>query len=206
MPRKDFNYFECFLTMINHSCSAAALLKETLTEYDPEMLSRRMVEMHSIEHTADLQKHELLEHLARKDKSVLERKDILAMAQALDDVTDTIEEILISMYTYRITELRPQALQFTDLIGQCCTELQLMLEEMPNFRKSTTLRDHIVEINHLEEMGDQLYTESVRDLFTPGTEPLTVMAWSEVYKQLENCCDVCEDVADCVETVIMKNA
>ena len=77
--------------------------------------------------------------------------------------------------------------------------------EMHNFRKSTLLRDLVIEINHMEEEGDRLYTETMRRLYTEEKDPVSVMAWTTLYDHLEKCCDQCEDVADVVERVIMKN-
>ena len=207
MPRKnDFDYFDCFVSMVDHCCSAASLLADCLEHYNPDVLSQKIVEMHSIEHAADLIKHDLLEHLAREFISPIEREDILTLSQHIDDVTDAIEDVLLRMYMFRIHTLRPQTLEFSQLIVKCCASMKKMMEEFKHFRKSNSIKDHVVEINRLEEVGDHLYTEAMHSLFEPGNDPLQVMAWVEAFDHLEICCDACEDVADVVESVIMKNS
>ena len=77
---------------------------------------------------------------------------------------------------------------------------------MPAFRKSTLLQEKIIEINGLEEEGDRLYTEAMHHLYTAEKDPLTILSWTTMYDRLEKCCDCCEDVADMVEQIIMKNS
>ena len=79
------------------------------------------------------------------------------------------------------------------------------MEEFHNFRKSTTIHGSIVEINRLEEVGDKLYVDSMRKLYTDGSTPVEMLTWSETFDRLEGCCDACEHAADVVESIIMKN-
>lgn len=110
---------------------------------------------------ADLIKHDLLEHLAREFISPIEREDILTLSQHIDDVTDAIEDVLLRMYMFRIHTLRPQTLEFSKLIVKCCASMKKMMEEFKHFRRSNSIKDHVVEINRLEEVGDHLYTEAM---------------------------------------------
>ena len=70
----------------------------------------------------------------------------------------------------------------------------------------TAIKDKIIEINHLEEVGDKLYTEAMHRLHTEQTEAATLLAWTTIYERFEKSCDRCEDVADSVELVILKNS
>ena len=76
--------------------------------------------------------------------------------------------------------------------------------EFPEFRKSKAIKDMIIEINHLEENGDKLYTEAMRRLYSESGDAVEILSWTAIYDRLEKCCDKCEDVADVVETVILK--
>lgn len=80
------------------------------------------------------------------------------------------------------------------------------LEEFPEFRKSTKLKEYLIRINDLEEKGDNLYIEGMRSLHTGEEDALTVIAWRDIYSYLERCMDACEHAADIVEAVIMKNS
>ena len=81
-----------------------------------------------------------------------------------------------------------------------------MAHELSNFHKSTLLKEKIVEINGLEEEGDRLYTEAMRCLYTEETDAVAILAWTTMYDRLEKCCDNCEDVADLISRIILKNS
>lgn len=206
MARKNSDYFTTFVNLVDYSCKAARLLIEVMTDYHPEELEQKMVEMHEIEHTADIEKHKMMERLAREFITPIEREDIMDMAHQIDDVTDAIEDVLMRLYMFNIVVIRKDALEVAHLIEQCCQELKKALEEFGNFRKSKTLHSHIVEINRLEEEGDRLYMEATRKLHINEMNPIAVSAWTHVFHILEKACDSCEDVSDVIERVLMTNS
>jgi uncharacterized protein Yka (UPF0111/DUF47 family) len=206
MARKNDEYFSAFITLVDYACSAANYLHESLSNLDPSSLRERMERLHSIEHGADEEKHRMMRRLVKEFVTPIEREDIIDLANEIDEVTDTIEDVLIRIYMYNITEIRPDALAFSSLIKQCCEALNVAVKELPNFHKSETLHQAIVDVNTLEEDGDAIYIESMRTLYTDGSDPISVVAWSETYDRLEECCDACEHVANLVESVAMKNS
>ncbi len=205
MARKD-NYFNTFVKLVEFSCKSARLLIEVMTDYQPEKLEERMREMHEIEHSADLEKHLMIERLAREFITPIEREDIMELADQIDNVTDSIEDVLMRLYMFNITVIRKDALDVAIIIEQACEALKKALEEFSNFRKSKTLHKHIVEINRLEEVGDKIYTEATRRLYVSEMNPVAVSAWTHVFHILEKACDSCEDVSDVIESVMMKNS
>lgn len=206
MARKnDVNYFQMFVKATEYSAQAANLLHSTLGNYDPDTLQTQIKDMHAIEHEADIAKHELNRALARAFITPIEREDIMLLSQQLDDVTDAIEDVFIRLYMFNILSIQENALDFSKVIYDCCEALKVMMTEFNNFRKSNSINDNIVEINRLEEEGDALYTKAVRKLYMTSQNPVEMMAWREIFDRMEKCCDACEHVANCVESVIMKN-
>lgn len=203
---KDNNYFEIFVKMVDFSCEAARNLHEVLTNFDTATLPEKMQHMHHIEHTADLEKHDLMSKLVKEFITPIEREDIMALAQQIDNVTDAIEDVLMRIYMYNIPAILPEALEFSETIVKCCDELKEMMKEFTHFRKSETIHTHLVQVNYLEEVGDKLYTEAVHALYSSSHNAIEIIGWTETFERLEKCCDACEDVADVVESVIMKNS
>ncbi|MBR4296163.1 MAG: DUF47 domain-containing protein [Clostridia bacterium] len=207
MAKKENNYyFDTFAKGISCSSDAAVMLKKSIENYDPSNISERMEKIHEIEHIGDKLKHDMMERLVKEFLPPIEREDIVELASAIDDVTDCIEDVVRCMYMFNITEIRSDAIDFSDVVQRCCQALKEMGSELHNFRKSTQLKDKIIEINHLEEEGDRLYTMAVRKLYTEEQDPVSIASWTAVYDKLEKCCDSCEDVADMVEQIIMKNS
>jgi len=207
MAKKNANnYFEMFIDTAALACKAAELLDEAVRSYDPQQLVERMHAVHEVEHAADSAKHDLLQRLIREFLPPIDREDILLLAQELDNVVDSIDDVLIKMYMFNVQAPRPEAATFTALIAQCCHALLDTMREFENFRRSSTLGDNIVRINDIEGEGDQLYTEAVHTLFTTAADPLAVTAWVEIFARLERCLDACEHVANVIESVVMKNS
>lgn len=205
MAKKNNPYFNGFITSADMANQAATYLETALTAYDPAVLASQRTEMHAIERAQDDLRHNLMEQLAKEFVTPIDREDIIQLTNALDDVTDHIDDILIRLYMYNVQTLRPPALQFAALITRCCSALQKAMGEFSAFRKSSVLAQYLIDINALEEEGDALYVEAMRDLYAHETDAIAITAWSQIYDCLENCCDACEQVADLIEIVVMKN-
>ncbi len=207
MGKKQNNYyFESFIKLIGYCSKAADTLCETLTSFNPDNLSKTTEYLHEIEHSADIEKHYVMDKLVREFITPIEREDIIALTQNIDDVTDAIEDVLIRMYMFNIQTIREPALEFCNLIVKCCNRLELAFQDFPSFKKSATIHSHIVEVNRLEEEGDALYTEAMRALYSSENNPIDVMRWTVIYDRFEKCCDACECVANTIESIIMKNS
>lgn len=207
MARKnDAFYFDAFCTCADYSCQAAELLSQIAHGFDPDALEERIDEMHAIEQAADEKKHEINDALVTAFVTPIEREDIALLSENLDTVTDRIEGVLHRLYFDNITEIRDDALELSEMIVRACTEMAALLEELPQFKRSKTLREHVIAINSLEEEADHAYIRAMRRLHTTCTDPLTVFSWHEVYTFLEYCVDSCEHVADTVSSIVMKNS
>ena len=204
--KKGNNYFEMLAELVNYSCEAANLLKDTLSNFNVDELKKRIDEMHKIEHSADIKKHEMMNKLAKEFITQIERGDIIDLAHYIDNVTDNIEDILSRIYMFNIVDIKKEALEFTNVIIKNCNELKKLMKEFHNFKKSSEINKLIISINDLEEEGDKLYINSIRNLYTGSKDPIEIMTWTDTFKYFERCCDACEDVANQVESVVMKNS
>jgi uncharacterized protein Yka (UPF0111/DUF47 family) len=191
--------------LVGYSLEAARALYNTLSEFDALKLDQTTKYLHNIEHTADLKKHDLMEKLLREFITPIDSGDLFQLAQEVDDVTDALEEVLNSIHMYNVTRLRAETVPFAETVVKCVETLKLVTGEFYNFRKSTTLRGYIIEVNRLEEVGDQQYTDAMHRLFRDTSNGAELLIWKDIFGMLEGCCDECEHVADVVESVIMKN-
>lgn len=207
MAKKENNYyFDTFAKGIYYANDAISLLQDCFDHFEVAGIKGQLDDMHKIEHAADGVKHEMMERLMKEFLPPIEREDIVELSHTIDNVTDSIEDVLLGIYMYNITALRPELNEFAGIISRCCAALKEMAQEFPNFRKSSLLKEKIVEVNGLEEEGDRLYTEAMHRLYTEEKDPVSILAWTTLYDRLEKCCDSCEHVADTVEQVIMKNS
>lgn len=207
MAKKVNNYYyDTFTKCISYACEAAELLQNCVDNYDAANLKEELDKMHRIEHTADNVKHKMMERLMKEFLPPIEREDVVELSHAIDDVIDTVEDVLRGMYMYNITSFRTEVGAFVSVICRSCKAMQEMSGELHNFHKSTLLKDKIIEINALEEEADSLYTEAIHCLYVEERDPIYIFSWTTMYNILEKCCDKCEKVADMVEQIIMKNS
>jgi uncharacterized protein Yka (UPF0111/DUF47 family) len=203
--RGGFNYFNFFTEMIEGARDAAKLLEQTLEDFQPSRLKATMEKMHSIEHTADMKKHAMTERLVAEFLPPIDREDISRLAVVMDDLIDSIEDVLLAIYMYGISTCRPDAVGMAGVITSCTKELTAMFKEFHNLRKPNEMKKRIIEVNRLEEVGDKLHLEAIRGLYLGEKDAITIGIWKDIYNFLEVCCDECEHVADAVEEIVMKN-
>ena len=194
--KQDSYYYNNFISCAEYSCKAVHLLKEILTHFNPQEISRRLDEIHEIERMADDKKHELTDKLAKAFITPIEREDIVELSHHIDDVTDKVEEVLIRIYINNVQKIPQEALQLLDVVCQCCEEVQNPLKEFADFRHSNKITQKIIAINTLEEEADSLYISNF----------LYIIAWTEIFNYFEKCADACEHVADTVGSIVMKNS
>ncbi len=203
--KADRFYFENFTEAAEYACQAAIFLVECLENYDPSEIKPMLEKLHAIEHEGDGKKHEMSAALAKAFVTPVDREDLALISQNIDEVTDSIEEILQHFYMDQIKVVIPEAIVFAKKLVECCQLMKAMLKEFVNFKKPAQLHKMIIELNHVEEECDKLYLDATLAVRSHCTEVLDVISWREIYVSMENCADACEHVGDCVETVVMKN-
>lgn len=205
MAKGDKFYFENFSACAALAKNAANYLVECLENYDADKIEEMLVQMHTFEHSADMKKHEMNETLAKAFVTPVDREDLDMLSQQLDNVADTIEEILQKFYIYNIKEIDPAAIAFAKNLVKSCEMLVQIMDEFENFKKSKTMRSLIIACNDVEEDCDKLYLATMHNLTRNSTDVLTTISWYKIFDCLEACADACEHVSECVGSIIMKN-
>ena len=205
MAKGDKFYFENFEKSTELSKKAASYLVECLENYEADGVEKMLGNMHEIEHSADLVKHEMNEALAKAFVTPVDREDLDMLSHQLDDVVDLIEEVLQKFYIYDVKAIDPPAVEFAKNIVKSCDLLCSVMTEFENFKKSKKIHSLIIRLNDVEEECDKLYLSSMRALTKSSMDVFEMIAWRKIYESLEACADACEHVSECVGSVIMKN-
>lgn len=205
MAKGDKFYYENLKQSAVYTKKAADYLVSCLEGYDPNSLEKMLSELHSIEHAADSVKHEMNAALAKAFVTPIDREDLDMLSHQLDDVTDALEEILQKFYIFNIRTVAPPAITFAKKLSDSCGLLCTLMDEFENFKKSKQIHSLIISLNDVEEECDQLYLSSMRHLTDLSTDAFVTISWHEILGCFEDCADACENVSECVESVIMKN-
>ncbi len=199
------DYFSIMEKQVECSLKAGELLKTILDGYTLEKLTASRAEMHAIEHSADTVRHEALLKLARDFITPIERDDLLALVQILDDVTDAIDEVAIDLYMYCIDSLPLAVGGLVDVMLDCVRSLKSAVAEFRNFKKTDKLMPLLIAVNTAEGKADSVYIEAMHELFAKPFDPKRAVGIKEIYNSLELCCDLCEHAADVIENAVMNN-
>ncbi|MDY4839696.1 MAG: DUF47 domain-containing protein [Roseburia sp.] len=203
--KKDEFYYKNLNACIDYSYQAAQFLKETLEQFQIDMLQEQIAEMHEIEQKADTKRHKMTKVLSKAFITPIEREDLVALSSNLDDITDAVEEVMLQIYMSNVSVIRPDVFPMLNLLLDCIKALGDVLKELKDFKHSKKIEEYIIRVNDLEEQGDKLYLENMYQLHKEK-DTLLIVSWRKIYDCLENCLDSCEHTADIVETVIMKNS
>jgi uncharacterized protein len=198
---KEEKFYQDFLAIADELKHGARLLEEMLAT-DPPAFDKAE-EIKEVEHKCDFLSHEVYQRLHRTFVTPLDREDIHALARSLDDVMDEIDATAGYVRLYRVPHVRYGTRELARIITDCTKAVRLAMEGL-ELRKGVS--ESLVEINRLENEADRMHLEAVSRLFDEETDAILVFKWKEILDRLEDATDRCEDVADVIEGVVLKNA
>ncbi len=156
-----------------------------------------------LEHAGDELTHEMVRTLNRTFVTPFDREDIYALSSGLDDVLDYVDEIAEIIDLYGISQITAAAKELASLLGDAVTQLQAAIGKLERRRG---IEEHSIEVHRIENLGDAASRRAIGQLFDGSVDPLTVIKLKEFYTLLEDSLDRCEDVANVIESITIKNA
>jgi predicted phosphate transport protein (TIGR00153 family) len=200
IPR-DNTFFDMFAQMSDNLIAGARTMVELFSDYKD--VEAKVTEIRRIERSGDEMTHAILTKLNQTFITPFDREDIHRLASSLDDVLDFINAAGARIIMYRITNPPSAALELSRLILQQAQELHRAL---PLLRKNGDILTYCVEINRLENEADVVSRAAIGRLFDEEKDPITLIKIKELIEFLEIATDKAEDVADVLETVVLKNS
>lgn len=201
---RDRRFFDLFVEGAENLTEGVRVFRELIAGFD--QLEEKAARMKALEDEGDRIAHEIINELNRTFVTPLDREDILDLINALDDVIDYLEAASARMVSYRVTTPGHHLQEFADVLTSCAEEI-LAAFTLLRERKFNKIRPHCIELNRLENVGDDILRKAMRELFSNhNQDPIELIKWKEIYETLEIATDSCEDVANTLESVVMKNA
>jgi predicted phosphate transport protein (TIGR00153 family) len=199
---KEESFFDLFEQLTGILVKAGGHLAEAMAH--PEALKEHALRLERLEHDGDQVTHEIITRLNRTFITPFDRDDIHGLTTALDDVLDLIEAATERFVLYKITAMQPQAKEIATVIQQQLQQIEKIVPKLRHLRHEHII-EHCIEINRLENAGDRLLRDAFAALFTGTPDPIHVIKWRELYEFLETATDKCEDVANVIESIVLKN-
>lgn len=159
-------------------------------------------EVKELEHEGDRLTREVVDLLNRTFVTPFDRDDIYLLAGAIDDVCDHVDEAAGNIAGYGVEQIRPKAKEQAQVILHSAEKLHEAVGRLEGFKDSSS---QLHALRDLEDEGDRLNRAAVSELFTSGEDPLVVIRWKDIHEQLEEAVDACENAADILEAILVKN-
>jgi len=200
--KKKDTFYEYFVLIAKNLQMASKLFREEISNLgDTEKFA---TQIKTLENIGDQYTHEIMYALNKSFITPLEREDILGLTIKLDDVLDLIEACTWRFDLFNISETDEYMKLFSKNIEMSVEEIVQSIRHLSE-KKLQDMSKHTHTINDLEKVGDDLLRDGLKTLFSTCTDPIEIIKKKEIYNMLEEITDECEDVADILERIIMRN-
>jgi len=197
---REREFFDLFEEAGANIVRAAELLESMLDQWpDGSELAREVV---VCEQEGDRITHDIIQRLNQTFVTPFDREDIIALASAMDNIVDFIEEIADFLGLFRIEAPTDQAQRMGRVLHEATRHVN---DAMPALRRLEDVRTFMLEVNRLESEGDRILREAVATLFDHGIDPMMVIRWKDIYERLEDAIDSTEAAMNIMSGIIIKN-
>jgi predicted phosphate transport protein (TIGR00153 family) len=203
LPKKSV-FFELFSAHAALAVEGARMLRELLA--DPREAEQGAARIHAVEHEGDAVCQRTMELLHSTFVTPIERGDIYDIASRLDDVLDHIEATAQRVWLYEIAAVPPEALEMATRLLEATQALKAAVDALATRPDVRHVRELCRAVKEVEKQNDRVLRKATARLFKEEQDPKTLIKWNEIYQDIEDAVDTCEDVANVIEGVVLENA
>ncbi|ARK25106.1 hypothetical protein SporoP37_10885 [Sporosarcina sp. P37] len=203
-PRKPDPFFTALLDIAKHVQESMHYANDFQVETVAD-LKEVSIQMKEYETAGDTLIHELITKLNTSFMTPIEREDILNIAIKMDDILDGIEHFLANLEMFSLIDIDEYMQKFITNITKSTDEIVKAMELLTK-KKLVEMRTHAVQIKEYERICDEVLRTSIKQLFIREKDPIRIIQLKDLYELLEDIADYCQDVANNIETIIMRNA
>lgn len=200
---QEKHFFDMFDQQADVVLEGAEALLDMVTNFDHVAEKRDRIK--DIEHKGDELVHHISNELTKTFVTPIDHDDISKLTSRLDDILDFIEAASHRMWSYEIKTIPPEMVKLTEVILASSKEVNHAVKDLRNFKKKNEILTHFIEINRLENVGDDITHVAVAGLFKKY-DAVNIIKLKEIYEYLEEATDKCEDAADVIKDIFMKNS
>ena len=205
LPREE-HFFDLLERGADCALACADLLMEACAANNPEALTSVVNRMREVEHRADDVIHEVYDALNKTFVTPLDRSDIYALATDLETIVDCIHATCIQIVVHALDDLPEGSRELASQIHECCKLLREAVQELRTLKHPEEIRKRCKVVTSLEHEGDQVFRARLAAMFKHETDAIRLLKHKEFLEGLEETLDACDDVANALESVVIKNA
>jgi uncharacterized protein len=200
---KKIDFFEQFDRALENLSRTANLLVDTFNNF--EHFEKKVKAIYEFEQEGDMLTHDIMKDLNKTFLTPIDREDIHALASRIDDVLDLIWAAADRMLVYRIDKPTPEAISIAEDLQMTADVLIKALREL-RAKQYSRVQEHCIEVNRLENRIDRKYRDALGKLVNDQNDPVYIIKWKDIYQLLEDASDRAEDIANILESIVLKNA
>jgi predicted phosphate transport protein (TIGR00153 family) len=197
---KEEAFFDLFKQAAHNVIEGSRLLKELMEDYTN--VQRKTERIKEVEHIGDGITHDIALRLNQTFLTPLDREDIHDLASALDDILDAVEAVADRFAIYKITQPTESAIRLADILYRASVAVGRGVDHIAMSHEE--VKEYGVQVNSLENEADRVSRDAISELFEKETNPIAVIKWKEIYETFEEGTDRCEDVANVIERIVLK--
>jgi len=201
---KEMIFFDLFDEAAKNAHQGALALVDLLEDF--RNVPEKVKKIKDIEHAGDKITHTTIERLNQTFITPIDREDIHRLISRLDDILDMIDTAVNRMYLYKIDKPTEDAKALGRVLVKATKIIIDLVSKMRNLKLSSSLLQDCIEIHTQENEGDRIEQHALASLFENGHDPIFIIKWKDIYEELEAATDRCEDVANVIEGIVLKNA
>lgn len=199
LPKQE-KFFDMLKDSARNLLEGAKAVKDLVEDYTD--VKQKVANIKKIEHQGDNIIHGIMDALDKTFITPIEREDIHILASELDDVLDAIEGIASRLYNFKIPEPTPECIRLVNIVYQAVEQIEGAMSDLEHF---DNLRPFCIEINSLENEADQISQQMIGQLLDKEPDWRVAIKWKEIYGRLETAADHCENIADIIESIVVKS-
>lgn len=206
VPKDKKTFFPLFEQAASNVVSMSTILVEAVNSVNPATREELFRQIDKLENKGDELTHQIYLELGKNFITPFDREDIHSLATAIDDIADYIHGAANRMLLYRIEDFNEHIRKLSELILQAATDLEKAVRELKDLRNVRAIADSCIRINSVENQADYVFDRAVADLFLYETDAIRLIKYKEILAALETATDMCEDAANVMESILIKNA
>jgi predicted phosphate transport protein (TIGR00153 family) len=200
---KTVDFFEQFDRALDNLSRTANVLVDMLNNFDT--FEKKAKAIYEFEQEGDMLTHDIMKDLNKTFLTPIDREDIHALASRIDDVLDLIWAAVDRMVVYKIDKPTPEVLSIAEDLQMTADVLIKALREL-RAKQYTRVQEHCIEVNRLENRIDRKYRDALGRLVNGDNDPVYIIKWKDIYQLFEDASDRAEDIANILESIVLKNA
>jgi predicted phosphate transport protein (TIGR00153 family) len=199
-------FFEAFSEATSNLVTISARLKDLVQANDDATRENIVREIRDLEHVGDEITHRLFIELSNNFITPFDREDIHMLASALDDIADFINGAASRISLYKFVDTDPVIASIVGVLNRQTTEIHQAVANLKNMKNAQRVREAIIRINDLENEADSTFELAIARLFSEEKDPIALIKKKEILSVIETATDKCEDVANVIESILVKNS